>query len=347
MPDHHQLDAPASTTHVGAESQELVSKEIAANFALGRVALCKPEYMDERMRLRLMRRLRKSAHLPVPIVIKNFFSNGEIGQIYSFVQEVKDGINRGDGIQESAAAADDGKLPGEAQDSVEEDSMCENVDEDDAPEPGSEEWLAEQMRLSARLHSSHFDLDQDAASEDDNGEGGEPNRAPAWVHCSQSHQKLFLHHDAGCSLATGRTFAQACPELMAKLLETMHASPLADALWRSADSDRVERPPLFVRCVEFHDYQTGAGLIDPGHIDVGSTITLSVQLSDPGPTERGGRFTTTDASGCATAHELAQGDAIIFCSETVHNVSTLHDGTRNSLVLELWTDPANRVDRHH
>ena len=43
------------------------------------------------------------------------------------MQEVKDGINRGDGIQESAAAADDGKLPGEAQDSV-----CENVDEDDA-----------------------------------------------------------------------------------------------------------------------------------------------------------------------------------------------------------------------
>ena len=82
--------------------------------------------------------------------------------------------------------------------------------------------------------------------------------------------------------------------------------------------DRVERPPLFVRCVEFHDYQTGAGLIDPGHIDVGSTITLSVQLSDPGPT-----------SAAAASPQPMRADAQLHTS--------LRKATRSSSALRRCT----------
>ena len=89
------------------------------------------------------------------------------------------------------------------------------------------------------------------------------------------------------------------------------------------------------------------GLVDAGHIDVGSTLTLSVQLSTPGPPTDGGRFTTTDANGEVQTHELGRGDAVLFCSETMHNVAMLTAGKRNSLVVELWTDPPNRIDRSH
>ena len=128
----------------------------------------------------------------------------------------------------------------------------------------------------------------------------------------------------------------------------MHGSPLVDAAWRQQASERTERPKLHIRCVEYHEYTApGDGLSDPGHIDVGSIVTLAVQLSTPGPADAGGRFTTTTAGGVVTTHELARGDAILFCSESVHNVTGLARGERQSLVVELWTDPANRVDRHH
>lgn len=70
-----------------------------------------------------------------------------------------------------------------------------------------------------------------------------------------------------------------------------------------------------------------------------------MQLTSPEPSEHGGRFTTTDSEGVTTVHELERGDAILFCSETVHNVTTLTNGQRNSLVIELWTGAANRRDR--
>ena len=42
-------------------------------------------------------------------------------------------------------------------------------------------------------------------------------------------------------------------------------------------------------------------------------------LSEPGPAATyGGRFSTTEADGAVRAHELRRGDAILFCSETVH-----------------------------
>ena len=320
-----------------------MSEEIAANFALQRRALCPPEFLDERLDMRLQRRLRKSANLPPPTVIKSFLSPKDIAAVAAFVEDLKAGMN--------SPSSEEAALGGTAGVLDADDGLATDADdaEEDAPEPGSEAWLAEQMRLSAQLNSVNFELPSGPLEDDVGGDtprGGQIQQA-AWVRCSDHHRKLFLHHEAGCTNATGRTFGQACPDILAKLLEAVHASPLIDGTWRSKETHLVERPPLHLRCLEWHDYTSGGGLIDPGHIDVGSTCTLSVQCSDPGPAERGGRFTTTDAHGLATAHELARGDAIIFCSESVHNVSTLHEGTRNSLVLELWTDPPNLVDRHH
>ncbi len=54
----------------------------------------------------------------------------------------------------------------------------------------------------------------------------------------------------------------------------------------------------------------------------------------------------TQADGRLTEHALARGDAVVFCSEMVHNVQTLRAGVRESLVIELWTGPPTRVDRY-
>ena len=68
-------------------------------------------------------------------------------------------------------------------------------------------------------------------------------------------------------------------------------------------------------------------------------------LLSPPHDDGGGCFTTTDGSGAVTAHDLARGDAILFCSDTIHNVTTLRGGKRMSLVIELWTNGENRKDR--
>lgn len=92
-------------------------------------------------------------------------------------------------------------------------------------------------------------------------------------------------------------------------------------------------------------------MTDLGHNDQGSTLTFSVQLSPPGDPSNGGRFTTTSWSagaqtGVVTQHELGSGDAIVFDSNMVHNVTTLESGVRHSLVVELWAGKTNCVDRH-
>ena len=40
-----------------------------------------------------------------------------------------------------------------------------------------------------------------------------------------------------------------------------------------------------------------------------------------------------------------QGDAVLFHSESLHNVLTVTTGIRQSLVLELWTEHKNSADR--
>ena len=110
--------------------------------------------------------------------------------------------------------------------------------------------------------------------------------------------------------------------------------------WTGSEEDEGE---LSLRCIEFHTYQAGGGLLDVNHRDTGSIVSMSILLADAAQMV-GGRFVTWGADGPQT-HELAQGDAIVFDSEMVHNVSTLTEGIRHSLVLELWRGPPNQHDR--
>ena len=106
---------------------------------------------------------------------------------------------------------------------------------------------------------------------------------------------------------------------------------------------KLMEPALALRCVEFHTYQAGGGLLDVDHRDTGSAVSMSILLSDAAQMD-GGRFVTWGASG-PTAHALARGDAVLFDSEKRHNVTTVRRGVRHSLVLELWCGPRNALDR--
>ena len=151
------------------------------------------------------------------------------------------------------------------------------------------------------------------------------------VRYGSGHVALFLHH--------GGAFASAHPALLRKMLTTARNCAHDAGLCSHAVA-------LNVRCVEMHLYQEGGGLTTSGHYDQGSILTFSVQLSPPGPRESGGRFSTSDASGVESVHELGRGDAILFRSEQVHNVSTLARGAeRNSLVIELWQGRECSIDR--
>ena len=50
--------------------------------------------------------------------------------------------------------------------------------------------------------------------------------------------------------------------------------------------------------------------------------------------------------GRPVLHELERGDAVLFHSEKVHNVTAVMDGLRQSLVIELWDGSNNVADRH-
>ena len=101
-------------------------------------------------------------------------------------------------------------------------------------------------------------------------------------------------------------------------------------------------PPLTVRCVEHHVYTEGGGLVMEDHRDLGSSLSLSVLLSDQ---YKGGAFTTTSEAGVVLTHAPKVGDGVLFASETVHNVSTVESGERRALAVEPWTGPAATHDR--
>ena len=63
---------------------------------------------------------------------------------------------------------------------------------------------------------------------------------------------------------------------------------------------------------------------------------------------RGGNFVTFHDEPEEERHHtsIACGDAIVFDSERRHNVTAVLDGTRTSLVVELWEGPDNTRDRH-
>mmetsp|Transcript_15171 Transcript_15171/g.44018 ORF Transcript_15171/g.44018 Transcript_15171/m.44018 type:complete len:274 (-) Transcript_15171:146-967(-) len=98
-----------------------------------------------------------------------------------------------------------------------------------------------------------------------------------------------------------------------------------------------EHALMDVRSIELHHYSTGGGLLTPGHIDKGSELTMSVLLSDPAEVSGGDFVTYNSKEGrLPIAHKMKQGDAILFNSEKLHNISTIESGVRQSLVVELW-----------
>lgn len=89
-----------------------------------------------------------------------------------------------------------------------------------------------------------------------------------------------------------RTFRQhvGVNTVLAKILERAREEANWSGLLCASAFDA-----LSLRCCEFHEYKAGGGLTASGHIDAGSTLTLSVQLTHP--TALSGRFSTTDARG--------------------------------------------------
>ena len=271
--------------------------------------------VERRLAQRVQDLLAESRGLPDPVILRGLLSQNDIEAVSSFSST----------FAELAAAPQSNR----EDDCSNEHSHDEDGEDHVTFEPGSAEWLAEQMRLTAALDAKHYELEDDDADDD-----AEEDLDDVWVQCGDGHEKVFLH--AINPRAT--SFSQARPELFGKIQE---------ATRRHADSAGMCAldAPLNVRCVEFHSYREGGGLLDPGHRDTGSTITLSVQLSQPGAAEDGGRFVTTNADGLSTQYELAPGDAVLFCSHMIHGVTQLCKGTRNSLVLEWWDQAANVKNR--
>ena len=155
---------------------------------------------------------------------------------------------------------------------------------------------------------------------------------------SSSHETLYLHH--------GGWFSHHFPSLLDRLVQTMRQCA---ALWHQQEAcdDRAEKQTgdveaasrLNVRCIELHTYVVGGALTMPAHRDSGSTISMSVLLSDA-KTCDGGKFVTWSDKRHPVEHELQRGDAILFPSERIHNVSPVLAGQRKSLVFELWTGPS-------
>ena len=151
---------------------------------------------------------------------------------------------------------------------------------------------------------------------------------------STSHETLYLHH--------GGWLSRYFPCLLDRLVRTMQHCAEVQHETCGARTERRRRQAEFasrlnVRCIELHTYFVGGALSTPAHRDSGSTISMSVLLSDAAACD-GGKFVTwTDNQ--PIKHELQLGDAILFPSERIHNVSPVLAGQRKSLVLELWTGP--------
>lgn len=144
----------------------------------------------------------------------------------------------------------------------------------------------------------------------------------AVVSYGNAHEVRYLHRAAPRS-----------SHLIERLIAAMRASEICGGSGGA----------LHVRCVELHSYAVGGGLMERGHRDKGSVISLSALLTAPGG---GGAFTTWDADGGAVEHALRPGDAVVFASEKTHNVSLVTSGTRQTVVIELWDGDVNFRDRY-
>ena len=216
-------------------------------------------------------------------------------------------------------------VPMPADDAAMSESEDENngdCEESASPEPGSDAWIAEQIRLNNLLNPTNFAGEVHAADDETPKEFQYPT---GWIECSGpvafAHRKVFLHH-GGFVGSKWQNFRQAYPDLLAKLLRNMRQHGDAKGLCDAYTT-------LNVRCVEVHEYTVGGGLIDPAHTDVGSALTLAVQLSEAMPEAHGGRFTTTDPLHGTSEHPLERGDGLLACvSRRVLRLSSQRHATR-------------------
>ena len=193
------------------------------------------------------------------------------------------------------------------------------------------EQYAKQMQFARRaaMHSA-----------EERGDALPEASVEGWTRYGDAHEAIFLHY-GGPTEPDGawRTFAQACPGLFAQLVAKVREAADAAGICSASNFNSS----MHVRCIEYHSYTAGGGLTEKNHCDAGSTVTLSVLLTEP---TDGGVFSTTDADGITTQHSsIGRGDGIVLCSEMVHNVTPLRSGSRNSLVIEWWNRGMNRCDR--
>lgn len=92
---------------------------------------------------------------------------------------------------------------------------------------------------------------------------------------------------------------------------------------------------LSIRVVEYWNYQSQGGLVDPYHLDTDSVLTIVALLSHESE-YTGGVFRTNEVEDIELEHCMSQGDVICFISHKYHNITPLLTGCRKSLVIELW-----------
>ena len=102
---------------------------------------------------------------------------------------------------------------------------------------------------------------------------------------------------------------------------------------------------LSVRTMELHTVSAGGHLgasilpfaqapVIEHHFDAGSTLTVDFMLAR---NFSGGNFHTVSKSGRTTLWDFELGDALVFISEAYHGVQRVQGGSRQTLVVELWT----------
>lgn len=162
------------------------------------------------------------------------------------------------------------------------------------------------------------------------GDGMEWSAAEDAVHSLREHRVTHLHREG--------VDARPLELVRAKLLRALF----------TADAKRwnvLRGRSVYLRSFEHHSYETGGSVMDEGHRDGGSLLTLTVLLGRS-ETCQGGVFRTIRDADQWQEHEIAVGDAAIFVSEKRHTVTPVTAGTRQSMVMELWGGGVTRHNRH-
>ncbi len=127
------------------------------------------------------------------------------------------------------------------------------------------------------------------------------------------------------------------PGLFSKLLAVM------------MEADRMQwqswKPSFNMRVVEYHHYIVGGGLTHKFHFDEGSALTMIVMLSRPEIDFTAGTFKTWEADETWMIHDLMQGDCLVIPSHKFHTVDKVTSGTRNVVVIEVWSGEEGKSDQ--